>query len=92
MTPRLWWALATLPLLLLFAVGYVLRLVFGSIAAASTFVVQNLRWLAIPFAYSLKRAQGFQRIHAAWVKPSQPNRRAADRVTYVKRRGGWREP
>ena len=75
MTPQFGWALALAPLGLLFAVGYVLRLVFGGLAAGAAHVATHLRYMALPFAYAIKRAKGFRRIHGAWVKPRPANHR-----------------
>lgn len=81
MTPRAW-ALLLVPLFVPLAVGYVLRLTFGGLAAGAGFVAGNLRWLAMPFAYTLKRAKGFHRIHGAWVKPRAPNVRHVSAGAY----------
>lgn len=69
-----WWAavVATLPML---ALGYVLRLALGGIAAGTGHVAARLKYMAMPTAYSLRRAQGFNRICGAWVKPRPKNRR-----------------
>lgn len=69
MTPQLAWALVLIPAGCLFALGDVVRLVFGGIAAGAAHVASHLRFLAMPFTYALRRAKGFRRIHGAWVKP-----------------------
>jgi len=72
---RAWWWLAVVVTLPLLAVGYVLRLAFGGLAAGAAHVVARLKYMAMPTAYSLRRAQGFNRICGAWVKPRPANHR-----------------
>ena len=71
------WAFALVPTGVLFLVAYVCRLIFGGVAAGAGHVATHLRFAAMPFAYCLKRAKGFRRIHGAWVKPRPTNRRQA---------------
>ena len=86
---RVGWCLVLVLCFWPLALGYVLRLIFGGLAAGAAHVATHLKYMAMPFVYALKRAKGFRRIAGAWVKPRPENHRRgpASLGSYRKLRG-----